>query len=178
MRYRWIGAIAGLVAVAVLATPAGGHVGGTVSHLWNTHIKPRTDARYYTKTAANARYVNENELLWAVVNADVTIARSHGAVSVAGAGVGNYIVRFNRDVRGCNYTGTIGLSGAAGVSAPGFITVVGAAVDVRGVFVTTDDVAGASAARGFHLIADCASQMSPALTGGVRVGGGGVNTAG
>jgi hypothetical protein len=30
----------------VVATPAVSHVGGTVSHLWNQHIKPRADARY------------------------------------------------------------------------------------------------------------------------------------
>ena len=29
-----------------MATPAMSHVGGTVGHLWNTHIKPRADARY------------------------------------------------------------------------------------------------------------------------------------
>ena len=26
------------------------HVGGTVSHLWNTHIKPRADARYVNES--------------------------------------------------------------------------------------------------------------------------------
>jgi hypothetical protein len=93
---------------------------------------------------------------WAVVNADCTIARSLvGATTCTKAGTGNYIIRFNRNVRNCNYTATIGLSGASGTEAPGFITVVGAAVDVKGVFVTTDDINGASADRGFHLLVTC-----------------------
>jgi hypothetical protein len=35
-----------IIGTMLLATSAGGHVGGTVSHLWNKHIKPRADARY------------------------------------------------------------------------------------------------------------------------------------
>jgi hypothetical protein len=37
-----------------------GHVSGWV-HNWNRHIKPRADARYYTKVAAEARYYNVGE---------------------------------------------------------------------------------------------------------------------
>jgi hypothetical protein len=33
----------------LLTTSAGAHVGGTVSHLWNKHIKPRADKRYVRK---------------------------------------------------------------------------------------------------------------------------------
>jgi hypothetical protein len=93
---------------------------------------------------------------YAVVNADCTIARSlFGPATCQTSGTGNYIIRFNRNVRNCAYTATIGLSGASGTEAPGFITVVGAAVDVKGVFVTTDDTTGASANRGFHLLVSC-----------------------
>lgn len=54
-RPRRTGAIAlvivGLViGVAMMATPAIGHVGGTVSHLWSQHIKPKADARYLQNT--------------------------------------------------------------------------------------------------------------------------------
>jgi hypothetical protein len=42
------GALMGMV---MIGTPAGAHVGGTVSHLWNQHIKPKTDARYARKNA-------------------------------------------------------------------------------------------------------------------------------
>ena len=34
------------IGLMVVATPGVSHVGGTVSHLWNQHIKPRADARY------------------------------------------------------------------------------------------------------------------------------------
>jgi hypothetical protein len=34
------------IGVTMMATPAASHVGGTVGHLWNDHIKPRADARY------------------------------------------------------------------------------------------------------------------------------------
>ncbi len=43
--------------VVMVGTPAGAHVGGSVNHLWN-HLKPKADKRY----------VNESELLWAVVD--------------------------------------------------------------------------------------------------------------
>lgn len=42
--------VAGLViGVTMMATPAVGHVGGTVNHLWG-HIKPKADARYLQNT--------------------------------------------------------------------------------------------------------------------------------
>jgi hypothetical protein len=94
--------------------------------------------------------------LWAVVNADGTLARDSHAVSVTHtAATGAYIVVFDRNVRSCAYNATVGLSGASGTSARGFTTVVAAAVDVNGVFVTTDDVAGNPAERGFHLQVEC-----------------------
>ena len=94
---------------------------------------------------------------FAVVNADGTLARkSAGNVLVTHtADSGSYIVRFNKHIRDCAYTATIGLSGASGTSARGFITVVAGASDPRRVFVTTDDVDGAPAERGFHLLVTC-----------------------
>ena len=71
------------------------------------------------------------------------------------AGAGSYIVKFDRDVRSCSYTASIGLSGASGTSARGFVTVVGAAGFTNGVFVTTDDTSGSTAERGFHLQVLC-----------------------
>jgi phosphoribosylcarboxyaminoimidazole (NCAIR) mutase len=45
------------IGVAMTATPVSGHVSTSVTHLWNAHIKPKTDARYYTKAQANGRYL-------------------------------------------------------------------------------------------------------------------------
>jgi hypothetical protein len=60
-RWRTAALIAAGVAlgVAIAATPVSGHVGTSVSHLWNAHIKPKTDARYYTKAQANSRYLTK-----------------------------------------------------------------------------------------------------------------------
>src|SRR6186713_346358 len=52
---------------------------------------------------------------FAVVNADGTLARNSGASFVThNPGAGSYIVRFNRNVRNCAYTASIGLSGTSG----------------------------------------------------------------
>jgi hypothetical protein len=104
---------------------------------------------------------SEHFLLSAVVNADGSLARGVGAASVSTSGTGNKIVIFDRNVRDCTYTASVGLSGASGTSAAGFITVVGAAIDENGVFVTTDDILGASTDLGFHLHLTC---PNPALT--------------
>jgi hypothetical protein len=61
-----LGALLGLT----LPNAAQGHVGGTVDHLWVDHIRPRTDARYYTKSQSNARFVNVNEQAADAVHAD------------------------------------------------------------------------------------------------------------
>jgi hypothetical protein len=45
-----VGVVLGTV---IAASPASGHVGGTVAHLWS-HLQPLTDARYYTKGQVNA----------------------------------------------------------------------------------------------------------------------------
>ena len=112
---------------------------------------------------------------YAVVNADGSLGRGVGVASVTHTpGAGSYIVFFDRDTSGCAFTATIGLSGASGTSARGFITTVGAAADPsHGVFVTTDDIAGSPAERGFHLSLACAGsgaaetlvESGPAVTG-------------
>lgn len=50
--YTALGLVLGL---AIAATPVQGHVGGTVAHLWK-HLRPLTDARYFTRTASDSRY--------------------------------------------------------------------------------------------------------------------------
>lgn len=94
--------------------------------------------------------------LWAVVDADGTLSRGSHAVSVThSAGAGTYVVVFDQDVRNCVYNATIGLSGAVGTAAHGFITVVSAFGDVNAVYVTTDGTTAGAAERGFHLHVHC-----------------------
>ena len=140
------------IGFVMVATPAGAHVGGSVNHLWN-HLKPKADARY----------VNETELMWAVVDGDgEAIVRGSQAVSVSRSSAGIYQVRFARNVRNCVYVASIGLTGSSGNPPPGEIGVVGEAASVNGVWVQTFDSAGTSADRDFHLIVDCGRRASPA----------------
>jgi hypothetical protein len=146
-RWKLVALLAAGIAIGVVmvGTPAGAHVGGTVAHLWG-HLKPRADARY----------VNETELLWAVVDGDgEAIVRGNRAVSVNRSSAGIYQVRFARNVRNCVYVASTGLTGATGNPPPGEIAVVGENASVRGVWIQTWDSAGTSADRDFHLIVDC-----------------------
>jgi hypothetical protein len=58
-RFRLVAVLAAGIAigVAMAATPVSGHIGKSASHLWNAHLKAKTDERYYTKAQANARYL-------------------------------------------------------------------------------------------------------------------------
>jgi hypothetical protein len=63
-RWRAVALLAAGLAIGVtmMATPAMGHVGGTVSHLWNDHIKPRADARYANAVAGTDKAKDANNL--------------------------------------------------------------------------------------------------------------------
>lgn len=49
-----VGLVAG--AATMVTTPVSAHV-ASWAHNWTEHIKPRTDARYYTKAQSNAKYL-------------------------------------------------------------------------------------------------------------------------
>ena len=57
-RWRTVALLAIGVAIGttLTATPVYAHISTSVTHLWNVHIKPKTDARYYTKNQANTRF--------------------------------------------------------------------------------------------------------------------------
>jgi hypothetical protein len=93
--------------------------------------------------------------LFAVVNPDGSLARGFRAVSSQRFSPGQYEVVFNRNVSGCAYIATIGLSGSSGASPSGEITVVGRFGNANAVFLTTTDSAGNFADRGFHLAVHC-----------------------
>ena len=81
--------------------------------------------------------------------------RGRGVTSVARtANPGLYQVIFNRDVRGCVYSATVGDVGAA--PPPGGQVTVGAlASNANGVAVRTTNSAGDLANRPFHLLVSC-----------------------
>ena len=95
------------------------------------------------------------EQLFAVVNANGTLARGLFAVSSANLGTGFYEVIFSRDVTRGAYIATIGSSATSGIEQTGEITVVGRVGNPNGVFITTTDSAGNFQNRGFHLAVLC-----------------------
>lgn len=93
--------------------------------------------------------------LWAVVNADASVARSDGG-NVAGTsklGTGTYQVAFRRKVHVCAFSLTIGPSGTG--SSSGFGDVATRAGNNAAVFVQTRDINGVLADRPFHLVVNC-----------------------
>jgi hypothetical protein len=170
------------VGTVMVGTPAGAHVAGW-AHNWTEHIRPRTDARYYTKTQANkryytkahvytksqsdARFVDENELLWAVVNSNGTLARGSGVSSSQRLATGQYEIRFTgRRVRDCAYTATLG---NAGITAQlGFVSAVRRSELADGVFVATWNTASIPTDLPFHLTVSCQSVASPAAEDGAQ----------
>ncbi|HEX6132187.1 MAG TPA: hypothetical protein VF044_10675 [Actinomycetota bacterium] len=132
--------LAGVVIGALQLTPVGAHVSGTVAHLWRDHIRPKTDARY----------VRDNELLWAVVAPDGSLVRGSNVTSSAKLDPGTYEVVFARDVSGCAYAGNVEHS-----SVSGEVLVEPLFLEERGVFVTTYTSAGSQTDKRFHLIVAC-----------------------
>jgi hypothetical protein len=91
------------------------------------------------------------QALYAVVNANGTLARGFGALSVTFLATGTYQVSFSHDITHSALLATIGLSGSTGASAPGFITVVGRNGLVNAAYVQTYNSAGVLTNLGFHI---------------------------
>jgi hypothetical protein len=135
--------------VVLVASPANATLNW--ANIWNTHLKPKADKRY----------VNESELLWAVIDGtDGSLDRGNGVAATFKSDTGDYQVRFNKNVRGCVYVATIGLPGSVGVELPGQIGVAGENASVNGVWIDTYDSAGAEQDRSFHLLVDCDTQAT------------------
>jgi hypothetical protein len=101
-RWRIIALLATGIAIGVVmaATPATGHISGW-AHNWTQHIKPKTDARYYTKQQSNNRFrdhVPGGPLAGARVAGDGTLLRwfnrRGGAPVVERLAVGTYRLTF------------------------------------------------------------------------------------
>ena len=93
----------------------------------------------------------------AVVSSIGQAIRSRGATSAARTGTGRYQVIFNRDVRGCVYSATVGDTSAAGPPSGG-ATVRSLPTNVNGVDVRTvgyNSNGDVLANRPFHLIVSC-----------------------
>jgi len=95
-RWRSVALLAIGFALATLAfaTPAPSHVGGTVDHLWK-HLRPKTDARYHTKQAADAKFVDEG----AAAGGD--LAGTYPSPTIADDAIGSAQIE-NRQVSGAD----------------------------------------------------------------------------
>jgi hypothetical protein len=98
-RWRAVALLATGIAIGVTmtATPAMSHVGGTVSHLWNTHIKPKADARYVNSVAGTNKApvaVTAEKLngITIVKSAVVTISPSTENNAIATCPAGTFVV--------------------------------------------------------------------------------------
>lgn len=97
--------------------------------------------------------------LWAVVNTNGALLRNFRAIAATRVGLGNYRVRFNRNVTQCSYQATIGLPGVGGPPPAGEISVARANGFPDGVIVTTYLSSGAGFVdRPFHLAVHCRPQ--------------------
>ncbi len=97
--------------------------------------------------------------LIAVINTDGTKARGANVVSsqkLSGANGGTYEVIFNRNVAGCGYVATIGVTGNGGsVTTPVTITTATRAGNANGVFLFIHQTNGATIDEPFHLFVVC-----------------------
>lgn len=88
-----------------------------------------------------------------ISNVGATV-RSRGTTSSSQTGPGQYQVIFDRDVRNCVYSATLGDESAAGPG-NGQISVTSAASNVNGVRVVTRNSLGEVENRSFHLVVSC-----------------------
>ncbi len=117
---------------------------------------------YYEDHNHDDRYVQESDLLWAVVETDGDLERSSDGVvgSQLLDGVlptGDYVVTFDRDISNCAYQATVGRPGTSNGPFPGFAVVANWTDDPeQSVVVFVKDQNGSGVEnRGFHLLVTC-----------------------
>jgi hypothetical protein len=161
-----------VLAAAVLIVVAGG--GGAVAGGLVTSAKIKnntiqsidvknnaltgTDIKNSTLGAADVKdfsLTNQDiGVLFASVKGNGTLDSSSGGVTVVVEGSGEYDVRFaGRDIRKCAFTATTG--SLIESAAAGQVTVADLASRPDGVYVWTQDSAGNTEAKDFHLVVVC-----------------------
>jgi hypothetical protein len=98
--------------------------------------------------------VSDGAALHAVVGANGAVGRSRGASSATRTGEGVYQVIFDRDVRACAYSATLGDVGTVNPGT-GQVATSGLASNVNAVRVLTRASDGTAADRPFHLVLSC-----------------------
>ncbi|HET6561425.1 MAG TPA: hypothetical protein VFG72_06090 [Marmoricola sp.] len=91
----------------------------------------------------------------AVVKADGTKHRGRGFVSSSKLNAGTYEVFFDRNIKQCAWTGTVGIGEFSGSTGPAMITITGRVGTDNGLFVTTFDKDGVPADQPFLVSVIC-----------------------
>jgi hypothetical protein len=147
---KFVPALAG-AAVAVVLTLAGTAIAATGSGTPQPPGRPAPAA-----PAVTAASLCQN--LWAVVNADGSLARA-GCPGTTSAIVGSgFEVIFPHNVRLCAYVASVGDSGSFITPPSGEASADGRLTNVDGVFVQTYDSAGTTTHQTFHLVVQCPTQ--------------------
>jgi hypothetical protein len=141
--------------VAATALGAVGLLGGTAlaaaGDAQSDNIR-ESSLRTSSARAANALPLDARR--FAVIDANGKVVRASAGVTSGLTGARNVEVLFDRDIRGCAYTATIG-GKATDVPPPGFITVSQRGGKANGVFVAMRNGDLTKAVLPFHLTVTC-----------------------
>ena len=118
---------------------------------------------YYEDHNHDDRYLQQNQVMWAVVDVDGGIARSSSGLAVDDAitsqqlpGTGEYVVTFPENITNCAYQATVGRPGVNVGPLPGYAMVANWIDDpTNSVIVFTKGFDGTDANRSFHLSLTC-----------------------
>jgi hypothetical protein len=141
-----------LSTAAVIAT--GAAVGTAIADGGPSNLNdPGTGPAASTVVAKAA--AKKKDRVFAVIRADATKQRARGFQSSTKLGTGVYEVRFDRSIKKCAWTGTVGNGGFSGSTGAAMITITGRAGTSDGLFVTTFNGAGAPADLPFLTTVTC-----------------------
>jgi hypothetical protein len=108
---------------------------------------------------------------WAVIDANGTLVRGVSTTSSVRLGTGRYEVSFNKDVRQCAYTATIGDRANGLVYSPGLVFTAGGHLSNNGVYVETKNLGGGLTDYPFHLDVNCGEGDRAVINGPTLVRG-------
>ncbi len=141
-----------LSTAALLAT--GAAVGTALADGGPSNLNsPGAEATSAPKVVAKAG--KPKQRVTAVVKADGSKHRGLGFVSSAKIGTGVYEVFFDRSIKKCAWTGTVGLGGFSGATGAGMVTITGRNGTNNGLFVTTFNGAGTATDLPFLATVTC-----------------------
>jgi hypothetical protein len=149
LRLRTVIPVISAVAVAAVLTVTGTSfaAAGGGPHAANAPTRAKVHPAVSSRSLCQA--------LWAVVNADGTLARAGCPGTTSATDGTGFSVSFPRNVRNCAYVATTGLTDSELTQPASFATTVGLATSEDGVFVATYNAAGATADEPFHLSVSC-----------------------